>query len=76
MGGYDTTNSYWCHPSNAPRPIDVLIFLLSFFCATAPQELGLAVNVHSRSAGHHAITLLRDVGVTRAVLHAFDGKPK
>eukprot|EP00904_Undaria_pinnatifida_P011462 jgi/Undpi1/7446/HiC_scaffold_22.g09919.m1 len=44
--------------------------------ARRAEELGLAVNVHSRSAGHHAITLLRDVGVTRAVLHAFDGKPK
>lgn len=40
------------------------------------QELGLAVNVHSRSAGHHAIKLLREEGITRAVFHAFDGKPK
>lgn len=45
-------------------------------CRRVLQELGLAVNVHSRSAGHHAIKLMRDVGVTRAVLHAFDGKPK
>jgi TatD DNase family protein len=44
------------------------------------QELGLAVNVHSRSAGHHALTLLRECasvagqGPVRAILHAFDGK--
>lgn len=38
-------------------------------------ELGKAVNVHSRSAGHHAISLLEAEGATRAVLHAFDGKP-
>ncbi|CAM9520102.1 unnamed protein product [Discosporangium mesarthrocarpum] len=44
--------------------------------ARKAEDLGLAVNVHSRSAGHHAISLLREVGVTRAVLHAFDGKPK
>jgi TatD DNase family protein len=44
------------------------------------QELGLAVNVHSRSAGHHTLTLLRECasvagrGPVRAILHAFDGK--
>eukprot|EP00752_Nemacystus_decipiens_P002492 g2343.t1 len=44
--------------------------------ARRAEELGLAVNVHSRSAGHHAISLLKEEGITRAVLHAFDGKPK
>lgn len=58
-------------------------FFVVVFCrlartSTHPrwQELGLAVNVHSRAAGHHAITLLRNEGITRAVLHAFDGKTK
>jgi TatD DNase family protein len=53
-------------------------------------ELGLAVNVHSRSAGHHALALLKETttaaaaagsggkeekkGGVRAVLHAWDGK--
>jgi TatD DNase family protein len=37
-------------------------------------ELGLAVNVHSRAAGHHAIALLQELGVTAAVMHAFDGR--
>jgi Tat protein secretion system quality control protein TatD with DNase activity len=39
-------------------------------------DLGLAVNVHSRSAGHHAIGLVSELGVTKALFHAFDGKPK
>jgi TatD DNase family protein len=44
--------------------------------ALLAMELGLAVNVHSRSAGHHAIALLSELGVTKALFHAFDGKPK
>ncbi|CAM9419288.1 unnamed protein product [Choristocarpus tenellus] len=44
--------------------------------ARKAEDLGLALNVHSRSAGHHAISLLRDIGLSRAVFHAFDGKPK
>jgi TatD DNase family protein len=44
--------------------------------AVLAMELGLAVNVHSRSAGHHAIALLRELGVTKALFHAFDGKSK
>lgn len=37
-------------------------------------ELGFAVNVHSRAAGHHTVALLREAQCTRAVLHAFDGR--
>ena len=41
--------------------------------------LDLSVNVHSRSAGHHALALLKEEGdrhgkKVRAVLHAWDGK--
>ncbi len=39
-------------------------------------ECGLALTVHSRSAGHYAIDALIDGGAPRAVLHAFDGKAK
>lgn len=41
-------------------------------------ELGLPLNVHSRSAGHHAIALLREVGMPRdsVLMHAFDGRAK
>ncbi len=37
-------------------------------------DLGLPLNVHSRSAGHYAIDLLIGAGVRRVLMHAFDGK--
>eukprot|EP00624_Nannochloropsis_granulata_P007844 evm.model.NODE_9838_length_19339_cov_67.359581.6 len=36
-------------------------------------ELDLAVNVHSRSAGHHALALLRETAATAAAAAAEDG---
>ncbi|KAF8940249.1 hypothetical protein EDD21DRAFT_350053 [Dissophora ornata] len=36
----------------------------------------LALNVHSRSAGHHAIKLLGELDAKKVVLHAFDGALK
>jgi TatD DNase family protein len=38
------------------------------------RELGLPLNIHSRSAGRHAIALLLENGATRVQMHAFDGK--
>ncbi|KAI9495212.1 hypothetical protein BDB00DRAFT_815112 [Zychaea mexicana] len=35
----------------------------------------LPVNVHSRSAGHHALEILYECRATRVVMHAFDGRP-
>jgi TatD DNase family protein len=38
------------------------------------QELDLPLNIHSRSAGRHAVGLLLKCGATRVQMHAFDGK--
>jgi len=37
-------------------------------------ELDLPLNVHSRSAGRHAVSFLLERGAKRVQLHAFDGK--
>lgn len=37
-------------------------------------ELDLPLNIHSRSAGRHAIRMLADKGARKVHLHAFDGK--
>jgi TatD DNase family protein len=37
-------------------------------------ELDLPLNVHSRSAGRHAVALLLECGASRVQMHAFDGK--
>lgn len=37
-------------------------------------ELDLPLNVHSRSAGRHAVALLLEQGARNVQLHAFDGK--
>lgn len=37
-------------------------------------ELELPLNVHSRSAGHHTLDLLLELGARRVLMHAFDGK--
>jgi TatD DNase family protein len=38
------------------------------------QELDLPLNIHSRSAGRHAVALLLEHGATRVQMHAFNGK--
>ena len=38
------------------------------------RELGLPLNVHSRSAGRHTLELLMEQGNTKVLMHAFDGK--
>ncbi len=39
------------------------------------DELDLPLNVHSRSAGRHAVAFLLERDARRVQLHAFDGKP-
>ncbi|KAI8074813.1 putative deoxyribonuclease TATDN3-like protein [Gongronella butleri] len=38
------------------------------------MDANLPVNVHSRSAGHHALKVLNDCGAILVNMHAFDGK--
>lgn len=38
------------------------------------KELDLPLNVHSRSAGRHAVRMLLESGANRVHMHAFDGK--
>jgi TatD DNase family protein len=38
------------------------------------KELDLPLNIHSRSAGRHAVALLLECGASRVQMHAFDGK--
>jgi TatD DNase family protein len=47
--------------------------IFSGFIALA-GELDLPLNVHSRSAGRHAVDLLVSKGAKRVQMHAFDGK--
>ncbi len=38
------------------------------------KKLDLPLNIHSRSAGRHAVALLLEYGASRVQMHAFDGK--
>jgi len=50
-----------------------MVSVFKEFCKIA-NELNLPVIVHSRSAGKYAIEVLEEVGIEKAILHAFDGK--
>lgn len=62
---------YWMIKEEEDREIQREIFR-SFI--ELSKELDLPVNVHSRSAGKHAVAVLLESGASRVQLHAFDGK--
>ena len=62
---------YWCAKDHQRRGLQAA--LLEELAELA-GELDLPLNVHSRSAGHYTIDLLRRVGARRVLMHAFDGK--
>lgn len=63
---------YWAVKDASEREMQQEIF--RGFIELA-RELKLPLNVHSRSAGRHAVRLLLEHGAESAVLHAFDAKP-
>ena len=62
---------FWVVKEKSERAIQRKIF--SSFIELS-MELGLPVNVHSRSAGRHAVAMLLEHGAQKVQLHAFDGK--
>jgi TatD DNase family protein len=63
---------HWKVKEDAEREIQREIFARQIDLAV---ELDLPLNVHSRSAGRHAVALLLERGAPKVQLHAFDGKP-
>jgi TatD DNase family protein len=62
---------HWVVQEESARGLQAEIFC--GFVALA-QELDLPLNVHSRSAGRHTVSLLLSHGASRVQLHAFDGR--
>jgi len=62
---------YWAVQDEGQRDIQCRIFEAF---VDLSLELNLPLNVHSRSAGRHAVDLLVKKGAKRVQLHAFDGK--
>jgi TatD DNase family protein len=62
---------YWAVQDDSARKLQREIFTAFVDLA---RELDLPLNVHSRSAGRQAISLLLERGARRVQLHAFDGR--
>jgi TatD DNase family protein len=62
---------YWKVQDDAEREVQREILAQHIALS---RELDLPLNVHSRSAGRHAIAWLREHGAQRVLMHAFDGK--
>lgn len=62
---------YWVVKEESEREIQREIFRKFIELS---KELGLPLNVHSRSAGRLAVGILLEAGAVKVQLHAFDGK--
>ncbi|MBU2643412.1 TatD family hydrolase [bacterium] len=62
---------YWIVKEDEEREIQREIFRIFIDLS---RSMNLPLNVHSRSAGKHAIDMLLDRGARDVQLHAFDGK--
>jgi TatD DNase family protein len=62
---------FWVVKTDEERTLQKAIFAQFIDLS---KELELPLNVHSRSAGRHAVDLLIRNGAKRVQLHAFDGK--
>jgi TatD DNase family protein len=62
---------YWIVKEESEREIQREIFRLFIELG---KQTGLPLNVHSRSAGRHAVAVLLESGAGKVQLHAFDGK--
>ncbi|RXM31810.1 Deoxyribonuclease Tat-D [Acipenser ruthenus] len=62
----------WYAPHSEQRDEQQRVFRSQLDIA---KQLGLPVNVHSRSAGRQTITALKEQGIQHALLHNFAGKP-
>ena len=62
---------YWVVKAEPERALQREI-LIQFIRLS--KELNLPLNIHSRSAGRHAIALLLETNAARVQMHAFDGK--
>ncbi len=62
---------YWVVKEDAAKALQREIFKLFIELS---KELNLPLNIHSRSAGRHAVALLLENDAVKVQLHAFDGK--
>jgi TatD DNase family protein len=62
---------YWVVKEDSEKELQREIFKIFIELS---KELDLPLNVHSRSAGRHAIALLLENAASRVQMHAFDGK--
>ena len=62
---------YWIAKEEKERELQREVFRQFILIS---KELDLPLNVHSRSAGRHAVAMLLENSAVRVQLHAFDGK--